>query len=1286
MQATTSQQRSLERFFPGASEMAQRMREFDWSTTDLGPPAEWPDDLRTAVSICLTSRFPIVLWWGPNLTLLYNDAYIPMLGPGKHPQSLGEPGSECWSDIWETVGPMLEGVMRSGQATWSEELQLFLNRHLAREEDYFTFSYSPILTGDAAKVGGIFCAVTETTDYVISRRRLATLRELGHRTAKIQSAEAVCARAGEVLTENAYDVPFAAFYLIDAAMNQGRLVASVRLGNSERFPSLVHLDAAAPSAWPIREVWEGRRPQDLPLPQAWSDLSGGAWPEPAAHALVLPIVAPGVEALGGVLIAGVSPRRVLDVAYRDFFHSIATQVGAALAEAHAYETERQRAEALAALDRAKTAFFSNVSHEFRTPLTLMLGPLEEALRDASAANMPAWRERLELMRRNGLRLQKLVNTLLDFSRIEAGRIEANFEETDLASFTAQLASMFASAVKRAGIRLVVDCPPTTQMAYVDRDMWEKIVLNLLSNAFKFTLEGEIGVALRQTANAFELVVRDTGVGIPAEEMPQLFDRFHRVRHARARTHEGTGIGLAFVQELVGLHAGTVEAASEVGRGTRFTVRIPQGKTHLPADRINVAPTLTSTALGGAPFVEEALRWLPDSGKSAPSSPWLVDATTTAMTAPVRTVACAGAHIIVADDNADMRDYLRGLLGQYWSVETVADGRAALRLAQEGQPELIVSDVMMPGLDGFELLRALRSEERTQGVPVILLSARAGEEAAVEALAAGADAYLVKPFSARELVAYVAGHLQLHRLRREADAALRASEEKFASAFGQSPLALTITSLADGRLVEVNDCFVQLCGYSREQALGRTIDELQLWVEPERRAQGLSRLRAGERISNAEVRYRTRSGEERVGMIGSTVIHIDGRPHVLSSIADITERKRAEEGMRDAREQLAAANEALKDADRRKDEFLAMLGHELRNPLAAVRNAVATASLDAAHQTHALEIARRQTDQLGRLIDDLLDVTRITQGRISLHKERVHLAEVLERAIDSTRPLIESRRVRLTVSMPPTPIAMDADPARLEQVFVNLLSNAAKYTDPGGTITVTAYISSGTVTVRIRDSGIGIASEMLSRIWDLFTQGARALDRSQGGLGIGLTVARRVIELHGGRIEAHSDGPGKGSEFVVTLQALEDTVETALPAPASRQAEQRSARVLLVEDNPDAADSLTMLLELLGHCVRAVHDGLAALEAARANPPEVMLVDIGLPGIDGYEVARRVRRDPALRHIVLVALTGYGRDEDKQQAMAAGFDYHLAKPVNPDALSGLVARLGNESSKKPSTVH
>ena len=479
-----------------------------------------------------------------------------------------------------------------------------------------------------------------------------------------------------------------------------------------------------------------------------------------------------------MIVAALNPFRPLDVSYAGFINLVAGQIAASIASARAYSAERKRAEALAEIDRAKTAFFSNVSHEFRTPLTLMLGPLEDLLARSQTHLSPTAKQQLDLVSRNGARLLRLVNTLLDFSRLEAGRVQAVYLATDLARFSSELASVFRSATDKAGLRLIVDCPDLGEPVYVDRDMWEKVVLNLISNAFKFTFEGEIAVTVRRVGDMAELRIRDTGVGIPAEAIPKLFERFHRVPNMPSRTHEGSGIGLALVHELVKLHSGSVRAESIVGQGSTFVVSIPFGQSHLAAGQMGGSRSLSSTAVGAKPFVEEALRWLPDSAAGSDEIFSVRDSVHDELLPVPCPPASHGAvrpRVIVADDNADMRQYLSRLLSEQYEVETVADGQAALQAAHKNPPDLIVSDVMMPILDGFELLKLLRGEEETRTIPVVLLSARAGEESRVEGIEAGADDYLIKPFSARELLARVSGRLEIARLQRDRETQLRESQ-------------------------------------------------------------------------------------------------------------------------------------------------------------------------------------------------------------------------------------------------------------------------------------------------------------------------------------------------------------------------------------------------------------------------------------------------------------------------------------------------------------------------------
>ncbi len=741
---------SAEDWLGGGGEMGKVIRSMDWSRTPLGPISSWPQSLRTTVSLCLASNFPISLAWGPRHVQIYNDGYWPICG-AKHPGSMGQDFTECWASAWPVIGKAFERAL-GGQTSYLENQRMFLDRNGYLEETFFTFSFSPI-RDETGKVGGLFHPVTETTSRMLNERRMRALRDLAARTGKARTIDETFTVAAQTLSEFELDLPFILFYQLDPQGKEARLAAHAGLSpGTEACPAAVNLASSEAQPWPFSEIVrspEARQVDDLR--SRFRSLSCGPYPEAPKTALLIPINLPGYERPAGVLVAGVSSRLPLNETYRAFYDLLAAGVTAAVINARAYEEERKRAEALAEIDRAKTEFFSNVSHEFRTPLTLILGPLEDELGERKDPLPGPRRERLEAAHRNSLRLLKLVNTLLDFSRIEAGRAQASFEPTDLSAFTAELAGVFRSALDKAGLTLTVDCPPLSGPFTVDREMWEKIVLNLLSNAFKHTFEGGIKVSLREAGDHAELEVTDSGVGIPEAELPRLFERFHRVKGARTRSHEGTGIGLALVQELVGLHGGTVRVKSREGRGSTFTVSVKAGRSHLPADQAGKARAPSSTAARAAAYVEEALRGSPDAPASSAETGASVHAG-------------PRARILLADDNADMRAYVQRLLSGRYQVVAVPDGAAALAAARSDPPDLVLSDVMMPGLDGFGLLRELRAQGRTKTIPVILLSARAGEESAIEGLSAGADDYIVKPFSARELLARVRTHVDLARLR------------------------------------------------------------------------------------------------------------------------------------------------------------------------------------------------------------------------------------------------------------------------------------------------------------------------------------------------------------------------------------------------------------------------------------------------------------------------------------------------------------------------------------------
>lgn len=742
--------------------MGALVRAIDWARTPLGAMDTWPTSLRTIVGVLLENRFPMLLWWGRELIQIYNDAYRPILGD-KHPRSMGAPGPQVWAEIWHIIGPMAQGIQAGQSATWNEHLHLPMNRKGFVEETYFTFSYSPV-PDDSGAVGGVLVTVQETTEQILSERRLRMLQDLVVRTAEAKTVEQSCQLAARALQQNLADLPFAHLYLLDERGQRARRVASVGLepgapGNPEEVEVT---DGAGPDPWSIGAVVRSGKPVQLQgLRERFGAApSEGGWAPDAA--LVLPVGRPGETRLAGVLLAGLSPRLTFDEKYGGFLALTAGQVATAIANVRALREAEQRAEALAELDRAKTGFFSNVSHEFRTPLTLMLGPLEDLLGGQQGTLTEAQRRQLELIHRNGLRLLKLVNSLLEFSRIEAGRAHVSYEATDLATLTAELTSAFQSTLDQAGLKLTVDCPALPEPVWVDPRMWERIVLNLVSNAFKFTFAGEIRVALAWRGDEVELSVSDTGTGIPPEELSRIFERFYRVRGAKGRSFEGSGIGLATVQELVKLHGGSVRVESTLGQGTTFTVVLPTGQAHLSQERREAARAPASNGPGAASFLQESAGWLEDPAPASADPEAALPSTGMAAPSP-------GGHILVADDNADMREYIQRLLEGRFTVEAVKDGREALAAARARPPDLVLSDVMMPELDGFGLLRELRADPRTAAIPLILLSARAGEEATIEGLTAGANDYLVKPFSARELLARVEGNVRTAQARQDLDA-------------------------------------------------------------------------------------------------------------------------------------------------------------------------------------------------------------------------------------------------------------------------------------------------------------------------------------------------------------------------------------------------------------------------------------------------------------------------------------------------------------------------------------
>ncbi|MCV7004300.1 SpoIIE family protein phosphatase [Mycobacterium gordonae] len=748
-------------------EMGRRIAEFDWASHPLGPLDRWPAEHRFAVAEALTSRFPTSLWLNPqDMFLLYNDAYR-VVAADRHPAALGRRGSEAWWDIWDTIGPMFDTAVTTGETTWREDLLVPMVSGGHRFDRYFTFTVSPLIDARGHFSGSV-SILTETTERVMGERRLHLLNSVASAVMEVHSIDGAISAAVDVCSNSSAipDLPFVAVYVADEKAD----ALTLRGATASALPVLPH-SLAELTQWSPASRAESRIVEavGLAIPGLPAAL-GDRCPE---QAMVLPV---GVGSTTGALVVGINPGCRLDHQYRGFFHLLADQLSSAFAAAASYELQCQRAEALAELDEAKTVFLTNISHEFRTPLTLLLGPLDDELADAEPNSLRA--HRLDIARRNAARLLRLVDSLLDFSRLQAGRAAANLVTSDVGALTADIASSFSDICSRADLELVIDCQPAP--AQLDRGMWETIMLNLLSNAVKYTLAGSISVTARVDAAHCVVVVRDTGVGIAGEDLDRLFERFYRANNVAGRSVEGTGIGLSLVRGLVDLHGGTVHIDSEVGHGTVVTIRLPRALDK-PGDHPDVGkPDETN------PYVAQVNQWL---------SPVEHSAVATSPVAPRQLV-------LIADDNADMRAHLDRVLSEHYDTVLVADGQSALAACRERRPDAVVTDVMMPGMDGFALAAAIRADPMLAATPVLMLSARAGADAAREGFAGGADDYLPKPFGSQDLIDRL--RARLTAVRRERDRQRREAQQGLAAELVELDAALQATDSVAGIMAAVLD--------------------------------------------------------------------------------------------------------------------------------------------------------------------------------------------------------------------------------------------------------------------------------------------------------------------------------------------------------------------------------------------------------------------------------------------------------------------------------------------------
>ncbi len=711
----------------GGGEMGALMRSLDWSKTLLGSVSSWPQSLRTAVSILLASRFPMLIHWGPELVQFYNDGFRPILGDLKHPGALGQPAYPWWTEIWDLLTPMFERVM-AGEGTWYENQVVFPNRNGYIEETYFTFSHSPI-RDESGGVGGIFQAVTEITEQVLQERRLRTLRDLAANAAEAQVAQEACEIAAETLSQNAADIPFALLYLLDKDRKYAHLAGSTGLEpDTPASPLVVNLSEEEPHVslaqnetkgkWPLARVAStGQSEQVNNLVEQFGSLPGGPWPESPSVALVLPVAQPGVTLPAGLLVVGVSPRRALDDSYRSFFTLVAGQIATAIANTRALEAERKRAEALAELDRAKSQFLANMSHELRTPLNGILGYAQILKKGKTLSDQQ--KNGLGIIHQCGEHLLNLINEVLDISKIEARKMELYPKAIHFPEFLEGVAEICRIRAEQKGIELIYETlTPLPKAIQADEKRLRQVLINLLGNAVKFTEKGMITFKVGYQQEKFRFQVEDTGIGIAQEELEEIFLPFQQAGE-KSRETEGTGLGLTISRQLVELMGSSLQVKSIVGEGSIFWFDLD---------------------------LDEVEQWDNDANN------WERDI-----------IGFKGnkRKVLVVDDKWANRSVLVNLLEPLgFEVVEAVNGLDALNKASEMKPDVIFMDLVMPVMDGFEATRRLRISPDLANIVVIAISASVFDFNQQQSQDVGCDSFLPKPFREADLLEKLRVHLRL----------------------------------------------------------------------------------------------------------------------------------------------------------------------------------------------------------------------------------------------------------------------------------------------------------------------------------------------------------------------------------------------------------------------------------------------------------------------------------------------------------------------------------------------
>ena len=1315
------------------SEMGKRLRDFHWSQTSLGHYDQWPQNLQSTVNIMLSAQQPMWIGWGPDLIFLYNDAYIPILGPDKHPWALGKHAALVWEEMWDICGPLSEKVAR-GKSVYLANVRLFVRRSDFLEECYFSFSFIP-MRDDLGSVCGLFCASSLTTSNILNERRLKTHGDLSTRSLLEKSIDSTCEAAIEILSHNREDIPFALLYLIDN--QKGTAILKKSFGIEGEIPHinspLIHFNKSRDKNdstvividkkddnnnnnikndnkffWPIEEVFKSGKTKYIPVGEL-KELSLGMANQKVTLAIIQPLFIPCSNNPIGVLITGVNPALCLNNDFISFFELVAGQISTAIYNAKTLEDEKKRMEMLAEIDRAKTIFFSNVSHELRTPVTLILSPVEELLNDGTLKQ--DHKNQLQLVSRSAHRLLKLINSLLDFSRIEAKKMQGMYEATDLSSFTNDLAIIFRSTMEKAKLDYIIDIPHFEEKTYIDRDMWEKIVFNLLSNAYKYTMEGSVTISLRKNENNVELVVKDTGMGIPEQEIPFLFERFHRVEGTQGRSFEGTGIGLALINEFVKFHCGHINVESIFGKGSVFTVLIPLGFDHLPPDQIvKEKRTLSNEKLVDSSYVNEASQWVVDNNFESSSIAETPE--TTHVSIPIGGVVSLHSRILLAEDNADMRQYIKSLLEREKfcrEVIAVGNGEAALQIARTKMPDIVITDLMMPKLDGFSLLKALRENVLTQSIPIVILSALTKEDDRIKGLQAGADDYIMKPFSAKELVTRIESHLKITQIRKAAY--IREKELTIVANSARKNLEDVMKNINIGFLVlnqdleavYLNQAMEDILQVKKNVLLGNSYFKF----FPESIG---SKLEADMKTS---LKNKTLIVDEYYCIAHSQWYENRISPHTdgISIFAtNITRRKQLEF---DKQQAIELANQhqqkrilEAEDYKRKQGEFIDTLCHELRNPLNGIYGGLSLIQSDLKlieelimdqiqmkEKAQSIIKTMRKTilsmdacaKQQKVIVDDVLDLSKLDNNKVELNPVPFKISTLISSAIQMFHSQILEKNLSITTKIEDT--YAKADPNRLTQILSNLISNAVKFTNEGG-IRIGANLESiseseNRLRVEVKDTGIGMNLDEQQIIFNRFAQANRRTSTEFGGSGLGLAISKTLVEAMGGSISVTSE-KGKGTEFTFTISCsvLTDDDKKKLNIIDNKKSERKITSnveqqdkwkrnpsdigVLIVEDNRFNYKIICRLLDEKGYVNHSVaSNGKEALDLLNQKKFDIVFMDVEMPVLNGIEATKLIREKERLtkvdQPIPIIGISGNVSQKQVQCGLDSGMNDYLKKP-------------------------